>query len=178
MTMERFPQQKDVDFSDMESALVWTLAQIPFSDRVTMPIQLNVAKCIARHQNQLGVVHVDYLKTLADENGYIHVDQLPKQQKKLRMPHRGQQHHLNGSATWVGMDAPEADPVVLPDVEAMTVHERKWLVEELKNVGAIQDPPPDRGKLAQVTSFKHVRESKNIRKASDLLGGNRNGAST
>jgi hypothetical protein len=93
--------------------------------------------------DECGYVHGPSLAALADENGMIHVDQIPKQQIKLLPPHRGQQHYLNGTSAWVGIDEPDNAPVVIPDPAEFAVHEQAIMVERLHYTGAIKDPEPE-----------------------------------
>jgi len=126
--------QVDCDMSDPQEHLLWGLAQIPVGNEM-MPIQPATARNMSKHLHELGFRHHPRLQT-----------------KKLQTPVRGQQTHLNGLARWVPMDADAPEPLMLPDIKAMTAEEREWMHQELKNVGHIQDPSPDLGPLAQVTS--------------------------
>ncbi|MBP2211077.1 hypothetical protein JOJ87_001421 [Rhodococcus ruber] len=70
------------------------------------------------------------------ELGFRHHPELQK--KKIRVPHRGQQHALNGSVQIVDIDDPDPDPVVLPNMAEFTPHEQAVIAEQLRYSGAIQ----------------------------------------
>lgn len=147
----RFPQQKDCDPTKPEEHFLWALCQVPYSDRVTQPIQPNIVKAMSKHLHELGYRHHPQLQT-----------------KKLQMPHRGQQHYLNGMAVWVPMDTPDPEPVTLPDVKALTRAEQELLKGELKGVGLIPDPPKHLGTTAEITSWAAIR-SDHVVKASEII---------
>lgn len=72
---------------------------------------------------QAGYVHVSDLHGLADEDGNIHVSQLPAQEKKLRLPAMGQHHTLNNTSDWVDMDEPDVVAMVAQDMDAFTTEQ-------------------------------------------------------
>ncbi len=154
----RLPTQDDCDPRKSDEALLWALAQIPMNRENTQPLlmQENICRAISKHLHECGFRHIPKLQTL-----------------KMQMPHRGQQHQLNGVARWVPMDAEEPEPVELPDVKKLTVHEQELLINELKDVGRIEEPPPDMGRLAEVTSANALRAQAQANKftASGLQGG-------
>lgn len=96
----------------------------------------------SKHLVQAGFVHVDYLRSLADDRGLIHVDQLPKQEIKYIPPHRGQQTSLNAASKWVPVETEPPAPIRLPDVRALTAEERAVLVAQLEANGDISHPTP------------------------------------
>lgn len=135
---DRFLQQSDCDPEDPEEHFAWGLTQMPLGmNAQTMPP--NTARVMSAHLYELGFRHHPEL-----------------QKKKLQMPHRGQQHWLNAMARWVPIDEHEPDPVMLPDVTEMTVHEQELMIQELKNIGRIQDPDPDLGPLATATTLEEI----------------------
>lgn len=148
---DRFPLQKDCDPAKPEEHFLWALTQIPYSDRVTQPIQPKIAKVMSAHLHNLGFRHHPNL-----------------QKSKMQMPHRGQQHTLNGMAMWVPMDSEEPDPIMLPDVRQMTRAEQELLKQELEDIGIIKDPPKDIGPLAEITSWRDL-QSTNVVRAQDVI---------
>lgn len=141
--MSNIPLQSQCDPTKPEEALLWASMYIPVAGRSPMVFPRMIGELLSRHYTECGFVHVDYIRSLADENGMIHVDQLPKQQKKFMRPYRGQQHVLNGSGTWVPMDTEEPEPIVIQDPAAMTAHEREAQVERLRYLGyRINEPEP------------------------------------
>lgn len=143
---QRFPQQSNCDPADPQEHFLWALAQIPYGDRANQPIQPKIARVISKHLHELGFRHHPQLQT-----------------KKLQMPHRGPQQALNGLAVWVPMDSEDPDPVVLPNVRALTRQEQELMKNELKEVGLIPDPPKNLGQTAEVTSWKKVRSDHVVR---------------
>jgi len=165
---QRYPVKEKCDLDKPEEHFLWALVLIPFSEKVLQPIQQNIAKVISKHLWSLGFRHVDWLRGLANEEGFIHVDDLPEQQFKLQMPHRGPQSSLNAMAIWVPMSADTPDPIVLPDVNKMTHEERAVLTEELKKYGYIKEPERYLGQTAEVVHYNQVR-SDHVVKASEVL---------
>jgi hypothetical protein len=153
-TAKRFPQQEDCDLSDPEEHFLWALTQVPFGQFNSQPIQPSLARTISKHLWECGFRHLPRL-----------------QNKKLQMPHRGQQHYLNASAKWVGMDEPNPDPVVMPDVKSMTVHEQELLLQEFDRLGKTRPEPREETETAQVVRYSDVKSTR-IHKASELLGEN------
>ncbi|WP_040829023.1 phage gene 29 protein family protein [Nocardia jiangxiensis] len=154
-TNKRFPQYDECDPKDPTEHFLWALTQIQMGDTETMPIQLNTAKVISKHLFELGFRHHSKLQT-----------------KKLRLPPRGNPSFLNGLARWVPMDAEEVEPLVLPNVRGMTTQEREWIHQELRNVGHITDPPPDRGPVAAATTWDELQvKIQRGTTAEEVLGG-------
>jgi hypothetical protein len=73
-------------------------------------------------------------------------------EKKLRTPPRGPQHVLNNLSTWVGLDEPEPEPLVIPDVSAYTVHEQEIIAEQLRYTGVVPTPTPEPDGLAEAAA--------------------------
>ena len=72
--------------------------------------------------------------------------------KKLRRPHRGQQHYLNNTSEWVGIDEPDLAPVALPNMEEYTLHEQAVVQEQLYYTGVAKRPAPPEVDKASVTA--------------------------
>lgn len=99
-----------------------------------------VLKGWAKHLVDAGSTHVEYLETLADENGYIHVSQLPRRKKKLVAPMRGPRHGYNNAARWVDVNAKATPPPVVQDPRTMTVQEREAQLGIYREMGYIPGP--------------------------------------
>lgn len=148
--------QDECDPSKPEEHFLWALGQIPMGDKVTQPIQPHLARTISKHLHECGFRHH------------------PKLQKKKRLKAgRGQDHALNGVARWVDMDTEPSDTdIEPPDVTQLTPQEREALVEELRKYNFIQDPKPDTGPTALVTSLRELNlQSPNVKRARDIMGG-------
>lgn len=133
------PMQQDADYSDPELALAWTLVHAPGATTASAPLTIPgpLGRALSKHQRELGVVHVDELRALANEDGFIHVDQLPVQQKKGQRPIRGQQNVLNNAFTWVPMDTEEPEPIVIQDPQGMTRQELEAVKARLAEMGEL-----------------------------------------
>lgn len=142
---ERIPTQDNCNQSDPKQKFQWIAVQLPFAGRQEYTPSSDQLEAWSERWDSLGIEHVDNLRKLADENGNIHVSQLPKQKLKLRVPYRGQQHYLNGAMQWIGVDEPEISPVALPNMEEYTRHEQEFIAEQLRYHGVVKDsePKPD-----------------------------------
>jgi len=117
---------------------------VPVVGKNPMVLPRNLGEQISTHLTECGFVHVDQVRALADENGMVHVNNLPKQEKKLVRPYRGQQSAYNPLGRYAPMDEVEPEPVVIQDPAAMTVHEREAQVERLRYLGyKVNDPEPE-----------------------------------
>lgn len=142
--MSGIPTQSTCDWNDPSQAMVWASMYIPVLGRSPMVFPRIIAEKLSEHYTACGYVHVDQVAALADENGYVHVSQLPEQKQKLVRPYRGQQHELNPMGRWASMDEIEPEPVVIQDPAAMTVHEREAQVERLRYLGyRVNEPEPE-----------------------------------
>lgn len=140
----QIPRIDDCDPDVPEQALLWASMYIPCAGRSPMVFPRMIAELISKHYSECGVVHAPSLARLANEDGFIHVDQLPKQKKKFSRPYRGEQHPLNGAGGWVAMDAPEEEPIVIQDPAVMTVREREAQIERLRYMGyKVNEPEPE-----------------------------------
>lgn len=141
--MQRFPTLEDCDQDDPRDAHRWVAAGgIPFHGSTPLLLQPDVLPDFSEQLSDCGLVHAPSLARFADENGYIHVSQLPKQKKRPTPAFRGQQHMLNPASALVDVDAD--DPyAVIPDPAQFTRHEQEVLKERLKLTGVITEPEPE-----------------------------------
>ncbi|QBI96619.1 hypothetical protein SEA_EXPELLIARMUS_24 [Mycobacterium phage Expelliarmus] len=134
------PTQAETDFNDPEEHFLWALHNMPTVagfGAVTNPLFM---RSWSKHLWECGFAHRDHLESLADENGMIHVSQLPDQQKKLQPAIRGPYSAYNQAARWVPMDQEPPPPMVLQDPAELTQQEQQAVVKRLIEVGAIQAP--------------------------------------
>lgn len=106
----------------------------------------------SEHLWKVGFRHRDFLEGLADENGYIHVSQLPPQDIKFQPAFRGQRHDANNAARWVDSDTPDPEPVVIPDIRRMTDQENQAMLHQYRSQGWIPDNrqgPPLGGEVTE-----------------------------
>lgn len=129
--------QHDVNWNDPEECFAWVFRNIPSmagSGALSSPLFL---RRWSKHLVEVGCVHVDYLHTLADENGNIHVSKLPKQTIKWVKPIRGPYHAWNNAGTWIPIDDPEPQKFKLPDMSQMTRQEQAVMVQQMINLGLV-----------------------------------------
>lgn len=135
-----YVHQENCDLSKPEEMFLWMLMAIPVGNEM-MPILENSARTISKHLYECGARWHPKL-----------------QEKKYQAPIRGSQNAMNGLARWVGMDAPDPDPLVLPDVGAMTREEQEWMIAELKRHGALHEPKPELKSMAAVADWDRNQE--------------------
>lgn len=119
--------QAETDFTKPEQHFMWALRGLSFGGSVAV-IPRPILEDWSRHLVQTGAVHVSALWSLADENGKIDINDLPKQQIKYLPPSTG--HDLDGSGKWVPVEYEEPSPL-----EGLTPQMKKALAEELKKEG-------------------------------------------
>lgn len=144
MTQSRIPTWDSVDRTDPRLKLKPACIGLPWAGKQVFTLPSDTAEEWSEHWDKIGLVYVGDIAALADENGMIHVDQLPKPQLKLLPPHRGQQHPMNATMRWAPVDEEEPAPVVIPDVSAYTPHEQVVIAEQLYHSGVIKPPTPER----------------------------------
>lgn len=83
-----------------------------------------------------GYMHVSELNALAVD-GFIPVGALRPQVKKLKLPPVGQHHTLNNTSSWVGMDEPDAAPMVSQDMTVFTAEQNRDHVRQLQEMNLI-----------------------------------------
>lgn len=147
---ERLATLENTDQSDPALRHQWLFVQWPFLNGQGYTPAPDAAAEWSQRVDDCGYVHGPTLAALADENGMVHVSQIPKQKIKLLAPHRGQQHFLNGTATWVGIDEPDNPPVVIPDPAEFAVHEQAIMAERMYYTGVLKEP--------EVEPTGHARE--------------------
>jgi hypothetical protein len=139
----RIPTIDTCDQSDPKQKYQWAFADWPYLGTQGYTPAEEIRETYSERLDALAFVHAPALAALADENGNIHVSQLPEMKLKLRMPYRGQQHATNGLLKWVDLDDEDPEPVMIQDPAELTVHEQMVQVERLRFTGAIKDPEPE-----------------------------------
>ncbi|WP_280395568.1 phage gene 29 protein family protein [Nocardia brasiliensis] len=128
--MSRFPtyescQPAEGEEPDPKLIFQWALGYIPFHGSTPLILQEEARAMLSQ---------------LLWDFGFEHNPE--KQTKKIRLPWRGQQHYLNGSAQIVDIDDPEPDPVTIPDPLDYTAHEQAVMAERLYHAGMLGDKVP------------------------------------
>lgn len=133
--------QADTDFNKPEEHFGWALRNVPgMGSDVSIPAAW--AEKISAHLVEIGFIFGPHLLQYADENGNIPVAKIPVQTKKLLPPFRGPHNHFNAAVSWVPMDTPDPNPIVLPDVNKLTEQERQALLDAFRARGDIAEPEP------------------------------------
>ncbi|QFG10400.1 minor tail protein [Mycobacterium phage Anthony] len=136
------PSQEAHDPKDPRQHAVWALRNLPMIAGVGAITHPAYLADWSEHLWKCGFAHTDYLAGLADEDGNIHVSQLPKQVIKHQQPFRGQRHDMNNAARWVGVDEPDPEPVVIPDINKLTQQENEAMLQQYRAAGMIPDNRP------------------------------------
>ncbi|AER48119.1 hypothetical protein PBI_RUFUS_29 [Mycobacterium phage Rufus] len=133
--------QEHADPDKPEEALAWAFWGLPHPSgghSLSNPV---MAKYWSKHFTELGIVHVDSLRRLADESGNIHVSKLPQQTKKFQAPARGPRSHYNPAAQWVPSDTPEPPKFRVQDPRTLTQQEQQAQLDIYKQMGLIPTAP-------------------------------------
>lgn len=138
------PTQETADMSNPEEHFLWALRNLPAFAGTGMVTHSGFLREWSKHLVAAGFAHTDWIARLADEDGNIHVSKLPKQAIRFQPPFRGPTHTYNPAARWVPVNAPVADPVVLPDIKQMTIQENDYMIKQYKDAGLIPDTTPQR----------------------------------
>lgn len=133
------PTQENHDPRDPRQHVVWALRNLPMVAGVGGLTHPAFLAEWSEHLWKCGFAHRDYLEGLADEDGNIHVSQLPKQVIKFQQPFRGMRSDYNNAARWVGVDEPDPEPVVIPNIRQLTDQENQAMIQQYKQAGMIPD---------------------------------------
>lgn len=138
-------RQEDIDWNKPAEHLVPFLRNMPSFAGSGVVTNFGFLKMWSEHLWKAGVCHRSYLERLADENGYIHVSQLPKQQIKFQEAFRGPNHQYNNAARWVPVNQPDPKPFVVQDPRLLTLQEQEAQLQIYREMGRIPDnaPQPD-----------------------------------
>ncbi|MCU1640921.1 MAG: hypothetical protein JWN03_1196 [Nocardia sp.] len=136
--MSRIWRLEDIDADDPEERFLPVLQCIPIGGGQPMILVEPIARAISRHLTEAGCPPIDPAAAT----------------KKYARPYRGEQTPLNGSAQWVSLDTPEADPIVIQDPAEMTMREREAQVERLRFLGyRINEPEPAPPRATEVDAI-------------------------
>lgn len=136
------PSQQEADFNKPEEHFLWALRNMPAFAGAGMVTHPGFLRQWSTHLWQCGFAHRDYLESLADENGNIHVSKLPRQAIKFQPAMRGPRHGYNNAARWVPVNTPDPEPINLPDIRQLTVQENEIMLEQYRAAGMIPAPSP------------------------------------
>lgn len=136
------PSQAEADPNNPEEHFLWALRNLPMVAGSGMMTFSPFLRKWSAHLWECGFAHRDYLASLADEHGNIHVSKLPEQVKKFQEPFRGPHHQYNPAARWVKHDTPDPKPFVVPNIQEMTAQEKYALAYQLHRDGVVIPEPP------------------------------------
>jgi len=131
------PTKDQADMNNPEEHFLWALRNMPSFAGAGMVTHPGFLRQWSAHLWNCGFAHRDYLEGLADEDGNIHVSQLPKQTIKFQPAMRGPRHGFNNAARWVSQDTPEPVPINLPDIRELTIQENQMMLEQYRSAGMI-----------------------------------------
>ncbi|MGW1740041.1 phage gene 29 protein family protein [Nocardia sp. NPDC001965] len=134
------PTQETYDWDDPEERVVWALRNLPNVGGVAQIVHPSILRAWSKHIDELAFIHVDRLKAMANEDGFIHVSQLPEQQKEFHPAVRGPRHDYNPGAQWVAAGTPKPEPTVLPDITQLTAQENEAMIAQYYAHGYIPRP--------------------------------------
>ncbi|QGJ88782.1 hypothetical protein SEA_YECEY3_30 [Mycobacterium phage Yecey3] len=136
------PSQQDHNPKDPRQHAIWALRNLPMVAGVGAITHPAYLADWSEHLWKCGFRHVDALRELADEDGNIHVSQLPEQVIKFQPAFRGQRHDMNNAARWVKHDEPDPEPVRIPDIRKLTQQENEAMLRQYREAGMIPDNRP------------------------------------
>lgn len=135
------PLQDDVNWNDPQQHFTWALRAMPVFAGAGMVTHPGFLRAWSEHLWNCGFAHRDYLESLADENGMIPVDKLPKQIIKFEPAMRGPRHGYNNAARWVPADLPSPEPMRIPDISQLTIQENEAMLDQYRSAGMIPPEP-------------------------------------
>lgn len=135
------PEQKNVNWKDPQEHFAWAMRAMPVFAGAGMVTHPGFIRAWSEHLWNCGFAHRDYLESLADENGMIHVSKLPKQTIRFDPAMRGPRHGYNNAARWVPVNAPYPEPVRLPDISQLTIQENEAMLDQYRSAGMIPAEP-------------------------------------
>ena len=135
------PLQEQADMNNPQEHFLWALRNMPSFAGAGMVTHPGFLRQWSEHLWKCGFVHRDFLEKLADEDGNIHVSQLPRQVLKFQPAIRGPRHGFNNASRWVSAESPDPEPINLPDIRQLTIQENEVMLEQYRAAGMIPAEP-------------------------------------
>ncbi|QWS68139.1 hypothetical protein SEA_VANLEE_21 [Gordonia phage VanLee] len=132
---ETIPVQDTADYSDPRRHLAWMFPGIKLSDGGGLMTHPETYYNWSEHCIKAGAVHVDYIRSLANDDGFIHVSQLPHQEIERHPPTRGEDHWLNPTGKWVPVGTPREKRETVVDIDGYTAPEQAAVLEQYALAG-------------------------------------------
>ena len=139
------PVQEQANMNNPQEHFLWALRNMPAFAGAGVVTHPGFLRQWSEHLWNCGFAHRDYLESLADEDGNIHVSKLPRQILKFQPAVRGPRHAYNNAARWVSTETPDPEPINLPDIRQLTIQENEIMLEQYRSAGLIpaeQNGPP------------------------------------
>lgn len=136
------PTQADHNPLNPQEHFLWALRNMPMIAGVGAITNVAILRTWSEHLWNCGFAHRDYLEGLADENGNIHVSQLPRQVQKFQQAFRGPRNGFNNAARWVSANDPDPVPVRIPDIKKLTAQENEAMLQQYRDAGMIPTNRP------------------------------------
>jgi hypothetical protein len=148
------------------------------TDKPSMNLPTDAQQLVAIHAERVGLIHVSDVRAMANEHGWIHVNQLPQQLIRHRAPAEGPDIPIN-PGTWHPVSEPEPQhyeaPPEIPDFSGLTPAQLAAMREGLRRAEArakmveqsemrITD---DRAADATIERVAAIEKSQNVRIQSD-----------
>lgn len=145
------PSQQEADLHNPEEHFLWALRNLPTHGGAGMVTFSGFLRPWSKHLWECGFAHRDYLMSLADAEGNIHVSKLPEQTMFFQEAFRGPHHTYNNAARWVAPGTGEPEPFCVPNIKEMTTQEKYALAYQLKTEGIVL---PDSPKPSLASEFR------------------------
>ena len=129
--------QEQTNYNNPREHFEWALRSLPMVAGIGGVIPPAFLPAWSEHLFGCGFFHRDFIASLADENGMIHVDQLPRQVLQFEPAVRGPRNAYNNAARWVVEGTPPPEPIRLPDVTELTADEQAAMIDQFVNAGLI-----------------------------------------
>lgn len=139
------PDQEQANMNNPQEHFLWALRNMPAFAGAGVVTHPGFLRQWSEHLWNCGFAHRDYLESLADEDGNIHMSKLPRQILKFQPAVRGPRHAYNNAARWVSTETPDPEPINLPDIRQLTIQENEIMLEQYRSAGMIpaeQNGPP------------------------------------
>jgi hypothetical protein len=132
--------QEQTNYANPREHFVWALRNLPMIAGIGGVTHPAFLPGWSEHLYNCGFFHRDYIASLADENGMIHVDQLPRQILEFEAAARGARTAYNNAARWVTEGTPPPEPVHIPDITELTANERAAILGQFVEAGIVEEP--------------------------------------
>lgn len=141
MQKKPIPSQEEHDPQKPEEHFLWALRSMPSYAGSGVITHSGFLRKWSEHLWKVGFRHRDYLESLADEDGNIHISKLPDQQIRFQEAFRGPHHQYNPAARWVEMDEKDPEPVIVPNIKDLTLQEQHALLYQFAQAGMTPQAP-------------------------------------